>query len=84
MGDELVPTPKAPKNRSIASRLIAKVYQLRMLLFGRSARVLRTLAMESKGMMTIFKWPKHLIVLNFVNSGITINKMAKVFITLIS
>ena len=38
----------------------------------------------NKGMMTIFKWPKHLIVLNFVNSGITINKMAKVFITLIS
>ena len=37
-----------------------------------------------KGMLTIFKWPKHLIVLNFVNSGITINKMAKVFITLIS
>ena len=39
---------------------------------------------QSKGMLTIFKWPKHLIVLNFVNSGITINKMAKVFITLIS
>ena len=37
-----------------------------------------------KGMLTIFKWPKHLIVLNFVNSGITINKMAKVLITLIS
>ena len=30
------------------------------------------------------KWPKHLAVLNFVNSGITINKMAKVLITLIS
>ena len=41
-------------------------------------------AIKSKGMLTIFKWPKHLIVLNFVNSGITINKMAKVFITLIS
>ena len=39
---------------------------------------------SNKGMLTIFKWPKHLIVLNFVNSGITINKMAKVFITLIS
>ena len=44
----------------------------------------REIAHGSKGMLTIFKWPKHLIVLNFVNSGITINKMAKVFITLIS
>ena len=39
---------------------------------------------ESKSILTIFKWPKHLIVLNLVNSGITINKMAKVLITLIS
>ena len=38
-----------------------------------------------KGMLMICKWPSmHLIVLNFVNSSITINKMAKVLITLIS
>ena len=30
--------------------------------------------------MMIYKWPKHLIVLNFVNSGSIINKMAKVFV----
>ena len=47
MGVELVPTPKGPKNRSLAIRLIAKFYPLRMLLSGRSARVLKTLAMES-------------------------------------
>ena len=35
------------KNRSLAIRLIAKFYQLRMRLFGRSARALKTLAMES-------------------------------------
>ena len=44
---ELAPTPKAPKNRSLAIRLIAKVYQLRMLLFGSSARALKTLDVES-------------------------------------
>ena len=47
MGVELVPTLKAPKNRSLAIRLIAKVYQLRMLLFGRGARALKTQDMES-------------------------------------
>ena len=47
MGVELAPTPKAPKNRSLAIRLIAKLYQLRMLLFGRSAHALKTLAIES-------------------------------------
>ena len=47
MGVELVATPKAPKNRSLAIRLIAECYQLRMLLFVRSARALKTLAMES-------------------------------------
>ena len=47
MGVELVPTPKAPKNRSLAIRLIAEFYQLCMLLFGRSARALKTLPMES-------------------------------------
>ena len=47
MGVELVPTPKAPKNRSLAIRLIVKFYQLHMLLFGLNARALRTLAMES-------------------------------------
>ena len=47
MGVELVPTPQAPKNRSLAIRLIAKFHPLRMLPFGRSARVLKTLAMES-------------------------------------
>ena len=47
MGVELVPAPKVPKNRSLAIRLIAEFYQLRMLLFGRSARALKTLAMES-------------------------------------
>ena len=35
-------------------------------------------------MLTIRKWPKYLIVLNFVNSDITINKIAKVLVTLIS
>ena len=41
---------------------------------------------EIKGILTICKWPnsKHVIILYFVNSGITINKMAKVLITLIS
>ena len=39
---------------------------------------------ESKGMLTICKWPKDLIVLNLVKSGRIINKMAKVLITLIS
>ena len=34
--------------------------------------------------LTICKWRKHLVVLNFVNSGITINKMVKVLIILIS
>ena len=47
MGVELVPTPKAPKNRSLAIRLIAKFHQLRMPLFGLSARALKTLAVES-------------------------------------
>ena len=47
MGVELVPTPKAPKNWSLAIRLTAKIHQLRMLLFGRSARALKTLDMES-------------------------------------
>ena len=47
MGVELFPTPKAPKNRSLAIRLIAKVYQLGMFLFGRSARALKTRDMES-------------------------------------
>ena len=47
MGVELVPNPKAPKNRSLAIRLIARFHPLRMLLFGRSARVLKMLAMES-------------------------------------
>ena len=44
---ELVPTPEVPNNRSLAIRLVAKFYQLRMLLFGRSAHALKTLAMES-------------------------------------
>ena len=38
---------------------------------------------QIKGILTICKWPKQLVVLNFVNSGITINRMAKVLITLI-
>ena len=38
----------------------------------------------TKGMPMICKWPRHLIVLNFVNSGITINKMDKVLITFVS
>ena len=33
---------------------------------------------------SICNWPKHLVVLNFANSGITIIKMVKVLITLIS
>ena len=37
-----------------------------------------------KVILTICKWPKHLIILNFVNSGIIINKVAKVLSTLIS
>ena len=38
-----------------------------------------------KGILTTCKWPRHLVVLNFVNSGITIIKMAnaKALITLI-
>ena len=47
IGVELDPTPKAPKNRSLAIRLIAKVYQLCILLFSRSARALKTLDMEN-------------------------------------
>ena len=47
MGVELVPTPKAPKNWSLAIRLTAKIHQLCMLLFGRSNRALKTLNMES-------------------------------------
>ena len=47
MGVELVSTPKAPKKRSLAIRLTAKVYHLHMLLFGRSACALKTLDMES-------------------------------------
>ena len=43
MGVKLVPTPKVPKSRSLAIRLIAKVYQLCILLFGRSARALKRL-----------------------------------------
>ena len=37
-----------------------------------------------KGILMISKWPKHLIVLIFVHSGIAKIKMAKVFITLIN
>ena len=37
-----------------------------------------------KDMLMICKWPRSLIVLNLVNSDITINKMAKVSITFIS
>ena len=44
MGVELDPTPKAPKNQSLAIRLIAKFHPLDMLLFGRSARTPKTLA----------------------------------------
>ena len=62
MGDKLVPTSKAPKNRSLAIRLIAKFYQLRMLLFGRSARALKTLAMESSLYLYICKGcPKKIV-----------------------
>ena len=43
MGVELVPTPKAPEYPSLTIRLIPKIHQLRMLLFGRSARALKTL-----------------------------------------
>ena len=35
---------------------------------------------STKGILTICKWPRHLIFLNLVKSGIT-NKMAKVSIT---
>ena len=39
---------------------------------------------EFKRMLKICTWPKHLILLNLINSDITINKMAKVLITFIS
>ena len=32
---------------------------------------------QTKDILTICKWPKHLIVLSVINSGITINKMVK-------
>ena len=47
MGVELVPTPKRPNIGRLRSDLLLKFYQLRMLLFGRSARALKTLDMES-------------------------------------
>ena len=68
MGAELVPTPKAPKNRSLAIRLISKFYQMCMLLFGRSARALKTLAMEGSlytsahflhSFSCVANWPNH-------------------------
>ena len=64
MGVELVPTPKAPKNRSLAIRLIVNFYLLRMLIFGRSARVLKTLDMDSslKGFTRESKIPYSILV----------------------
>ena len=43
MGVKLVLTLKAPKRQSLAITLTAKVYQLCMVLFGYSARVLKPL-----------------------------------------
>ena len=38
----------------------------------------------AKSILEICKWPRHLTVLSLVNSGITINKVAKMLIALIS
>ena len=70
------------KSQSDTGLLICGRKKAKLVVASKTALLL--FSSNSKGILTICKWSKHLGVLNFINSSITMNKIAEELITLIS